>query len=109
MMYVSNIIPVNLFGYKMTTKVVETITPLYTTARLKRELFSFTSLVSDAVFEDNFDSLDNLIRADVPAPAFENQNSDWESIVSYLCRGVEYIWKSNTSVDSTQYDIGDFL
>ena len=62
MMYVSNIIPVNLFGYKMTTKVVETITPLYTTARLKRELFSFTSLVSDAVFEDNFDSLDNLIR-----------------------------------------------
>ena len=93
----------------MTTRIDETITPLYTTANLKRELFSFPSLGSDEVFEDDCDSLDNLIRADVPAPDFDNQDSVWESIVSYLWRGVEYIWKSNTSVDSTQYDIGDFL
>ena len=93
----------------MTTKVDETITPLYTTARLKWELFSFTSLGSDEVFEDDFDSLDNLIGDDVPAQDFDNQDSVWESIVSYLWRGVEYFWNSNISVDSSQYDIGDFL
>ena len=91
----------------MTTRISKTITPL--TVHLKREIFSFPSIDSDEVFEDDFDSLEKLFRADVPTPDFNKQDSAWKSIVSYLWAGVGYLWESNTNVDSSQYDIEEFL
>ena len=92
----------------MTTTISGIITPLSATAHLKREIFSFTSLGSDEVFEDDFDDLENLFRADVPAVEFGKKDSGWESIMSYFWVGVGYLWKSNSD-DSSQYDIGEFL
>ena len=91
----------------MTTRINEAIIRL-STAHLKRELFSFPSLGSDEVFEDDFDSLEKLTRADIPDQDFDSQDSVWESIVSYFWVGVGYFWRSS-SVDSSQYNIGELL
>ena len=87
----------------MTTRINET-----TTAHLKREIFSFSSLGSDEVFEDDFDSLEKLTRVDVPNPDSDSKESVWKSIVSYIWIGVGYFWQSK-GVDSPQCDIGVFL